>query len=148
MSSINNLQGTIIKDGKVVYSEKLQDELYFAVILMYEPFYAGKNTAGNQESSKLMCQAVITNGKKHTWSNGITSLEEAMVVEIIEGDNVFAALKNELKTKDGFRVWQKDYGYLEREYIIQEKKIKLKMRKVKWLVEVPKINLLEYCKMN
>lgn len=59
MSAINNLKGHIIKDGKVVYLEQIENSLHFAVVLMYESFYDGKNTANYQNSSQLMCEAKL-----------------------------------------------------------------------------------------
>jgi len=34
MAAINNLQGHIVKDGKVVYSEELRPRLFFIFILI------------------------------------------------------------------------------------------------------------------
>jgi hypothetical protein len=148
MSEINNLKGHIIKDGKVVYSEQIENGLHFAIVLMYEPFYSGKNTANHQNSSQLMCEATMTNGNKHTWGNGVMSLDEASMTEIADDNGKFKPLRDELKTKDGFRVWQKDYSYNEYEEEREGKKVKVKTRRVSWLVEVPKQNLLRYCKID
>lgn len=136
MTAINNLKGHIIKDGKVVYSEQLENNLHFAVVLMYEPFYDGKNNDNHQNSSQLICQAVITTGKKHTWGNGVTSIEEAVERQRQDNNGKWPTLQKDLKTKDGHRVWQKDYQYHE------------KTRMVIWLVEVPKLDLLKYCKID
>lgn len=147
MSAINNLKGHIVKDGKVVYSEQIENGLHFAVVLMYEPFYDGKNTANHQNSSQLMCVATMTTGNKHTWGNGVMSLDEASVFEEVEATEKFKPLREELKTKDGFRVCQKDYQYNEYEKEKEGKKVKVKTRRVIWLVEVPKLDLLRYCKI-
>jgi hypothetical protein len=147
MSAINSLKGCIIKDGKVVYSEQIEDSLYFAIILMYSPFYDGKNSNNHQNSSQLMCEAVITTGNKHTWGNGAVSLNTASEIEKADENGKFKPLR-ELETTEGFRVWQKDYQYKEYEVEKDNKKIKIKTRRVIWLVEVPKINLLQYCKIN
>lgn len=148
MSAINNLKGHIIKDGKVVYSEQIENGLHFAVVLMYEPFYNGKNTANHQNSSQLMCEAVMTTGNKHTWGNGVMSLDNASVIEKIEVNEKWKPLREELKTKDGFKVWQKDYQYNEYEEEKDGKKVKVKTRRIIWLVEVPKLDLLRYCKID
>lgn len=148
MSAINNLKGHIVKDGKVVYSEQIENGLHFAVVLMYEPFYDGKNSSNHQNSSQLMCEAIMTTGNKHTWGNGVMSLDEASVIEKIEATEKWKPLRDELKTKDGFRVWQKDYQYNEYEEQKDGKKVKVKTRRVSWLVEVPKLDLLRYCKID
>lgn len=148
MSAINNLKGHIVKDGKVVYSEQIENGLHFAVVLMYEPFYEGKNTSHHQNSSQLMCEALITTGNKHTFGNGVGSLEEACVVEKADDAGRFKSLREDIKTKDGFRVWQKDYAYNEHEEEKGGGKTKVKTRSVIWLVEVPKLELLRYCKID
>lgn len=147
MSAINNLKGHIVKDGKVVYYELIESGLHFAVVLMYEPFYDGKNSNNHQNSSQLICEAIMTTGNKHTWGNGVMSLDEASVFEKIEATEKWKPLR-ELKTKDGFRVWQKDYQYNEYEEEKDGKKVKVKTRRVSWLVEVPKLDLLRYCKID
>lgn len=134
MSAINNLKGHLVKDGKVVYSEQLEPGLHFMVILMYEPFYEGKNTANHRNSSQLICEAVMSTGVKQAWGNGVISIEEAATMQQADEKGKFPPLREELRTKDGFRVWQQDYQYSE------------KSRKVAWLVEVPKNELLRLCK--
>ena len=148
MSAINNLKGHIVKDGKVVYSEQIENGLHFAVVLMYEPSYDGKNTANHQNSSQLICEATMTTGNKHTCGNGVMSFDEASVIEKIEVTEKWKPLREELKTKDGFRVWQKDYQYNEYEEKRDGKKVKVKTRRLSWLVEVPKLDLLRYCKID
>lgn len=122
MSAINNLNGRIVRDGKVVYSEQVENGLYFAVILMYEPFYEGKNTDNYQNSSQLTCKAIMTNGNRHTWGNGVVSLDDASVFEKSDSNGKFKPLREELRTKDGFRVWQKDYQHNEYEEELDGKK--------------------------
>ncbi len=148
MSVINNLKGRIVKDAKVVYLEQIENGLYFAVVLMYEPFYDGKNASNHQNSSQLMCEAIMTTGNKHTWGNGVISFDEASIIEKSDYNGKFKPLREELKTKDGFRVWQKDYSYNEFEEEISGKKVKIRTRRISWLVEVPKIDLLRYCKID
>lgn len=145
MSAINNLKGHIVKDGKVVYSEQIENGLHFSVVLMYKPFYDGKN---HQNSSELMCEAIMTTGNKHTWGNGVISLDEASIIEKADDNGKFKQLREELKTKDGFRVWQKDYSHSEHEEEKDGKKVKVKTRRVGWLVEVPKLDLLRFCKID
>ena len=145
MAAINNLKGHIVKDGKVIYSEQLENGLHFVVILMYEPFYEGKNANNYQMSSRLICEALITTGNKHTYSNGTISLEEASTLEKIKENEKWKSLCTDLSTKDGFRVYQKDYQYNDYEKEEEGKKIKLKTRRVTWLVEVPKLELLRIC---
>lgn len=150
MAAINNLKGTPVKDGKVIYSEQLETSLHFAVILMYEPFYEGKNTANHQHSTQLFCEAVMTTGAKHTWGNSIVSLEEADWFEKVKATEQFKPLREELKTNDGFKVWQVAYYFGEHEEKEKDEKgndvkVKYKTRRVKWLVEVPKIAMLKFC---
>lgn len=145
---MNNLKGHIVKDGKVVYSEPLENGLHFAVILMYEPFYDGKNSANHQNSSQLICESMITTGAKHNWSNGVVSLEAASEIERIYDNQNWKPLRQDIKTKDGFRVWQKDHQYNEYDEEKNGKKIKVKQRCLIWLVEVPKLDLLKYCKID
>jgi len=150
MAAINNLKGTPVKDGKVVYSEQLETSLHFAVILMYEPFYEGKNIANHQHSTQLYCEALITTGSKHTWGNGINSLDEADWFEKVKSTDQFKPLREELKTIDGFKVWQIAYKFDEHEEKEKDEngkeiKVKYKTRRVKWLVEVPKMSMLKLC---
>lgn len=125
MSAINNLKGHIVKDGKVVYSEEIENGLIFAVVIMYEPY-------SKSSSSQLICEAIMTNGNKHTWSNGVISLDDAFVVEK-SIDGKFTELRKELKSRDGFRIWQSE------EFNNGD------TRKLSWKIEVPKNDLLKYC---
>lgn len=140
MSSTNNLKGTVIKDGRIVYYEKLEKGLYFYVTLKYEPFYDGKNTQYHQDSSQIMIEATISNGERFNYSNGVTCISEAKYTEISDEKGKFKDLE-ELTTKDGFRVWQQDYNFGET-YVLDKPR---KTRTVMWLVEVPKEDLLKYC---
>lgn len=148
MSALNNLQGTIVKDGKVVYLEKIEGSLFFAVVLFYSSFYSGANKNNYQSSSKLECDALMINGngtEKYTYSNGVIGLSEATIIEQVEISDIFEPIRHDLKTKDGFRIWQKDYQYNEFETHKNDLKVKMKSRRVTWLIEVPKIDLLRYC---
>lgn len=143
MAALNNLKGHIVKEGKIVYSEKLEDDLYFTVIMKYEPFF---DEIHHKNSSQLVCEACVTTGNIKSYSNGVKALEPATVVEKIRVDEKFKQLRKEFKTKDGFRVWQKDYMYDDYEEELESgEKIKVKARKVIWIVEVPKLSLLKFC---
>ncbi len=139
MTSINNLKGSFVKDGKVVYSEKLEKNLYFVILVMYEPFYQGKNIAHHQNSSQLFCQALITTNNKHNWGNGIVSLDEAEFFEKVEINQEFKPLKENIKNINNFKIWQVAYNFKEYEDV--NTKIKYKTRNVKWLIEVPKTEM-------
>jgi hypothetical protein len=143
MSAINNLKGHIVKDGTIVYSEQIENSLHFAVVLMYEPFY-DKEYCKN--SSRISCEAIMTTGGKHTYSNNVQSLDDAIIFQKIKVNESWEPLK-ELTTKDGFKVWQKDSQYQDCEELENGKKVKFKKRVLTWLVEVPKLNLLSYCKL-
>lgn len=136
MSAINNLKGHLVKDGKVIYSEQIESGLWFNVVLMYEPFYSNDKTCS---SSKILCEAVMSTGNKHTWGNGVTSLDDAAIIEYADENGKFKPLRESLKTKDGYRIWQKD--------VQQSDHQELKSRRVIWLVDVPKIDLIRYCKI-
>lgn len=143
MSTINNLKGHLVTDGTIVYSEQIEKGLHFAVVLMYEAFY-DKEYCKN--SSRIACEAIMTNGTKYTYSNKIQSIEDAVVFQKIRANENWGPLR-ELTTKDGFKVWQKDSQYQDCEELENGKKVKFKKRVLTWLVEVPKLNLLNYCKL-
>lgn len=143
MSAINNLKGHIVKDGKVIYYEKLQNDLNFCVILKYEPFYDGKNSNYHQNSSQLTVETLISTGERQTYSNGVSGITEAKFIETADEKGKFEPLQ-ELTTKDGFRVWAQEYNFGE---ITIEGKTR-KTRVVIWLVEVPKLELLKFCKID
>jgi len=132
MTALNNLKGHIVRDGKVVYSEELEPKLQFAVIEMYEPFYEKGNYSS---SSKLWLEACITTGEKHTWSNGVQSLDETQEQEIVLLTENFRELRH-LKTSQGFRVWES--------VMAEGKTEKTKYRTIKWCVEVPKEALSKF----
>lgn len=136
MTSINNLQGHKVKDGKVVYSEEIEPKIVFAVIEMYEPNYVKENYGG---SSKLWLESCITTGREHTWSNGISSLEEVQEYEKVPAINNFRELKK-LKTLQGFEVWEHAYGIKN----FEDNGINMKSRFIKWIVEVPKKELAQF----
>jgi len=136
-----SLKGHIAKDGGDVYTERLDNGLLFIITCTYAPYYAGSNSANHQSSSQLICEAIITNGIRHTWGNGIISHIAAVETEIADEKGNFKPLAPELKTKEGFRVWQKDYQYSSYE----EKGKTIKTRNLIWLVEVPKKELLNFC---
>lgn len=122
MTALNNLKGHIVKDGKVIYEEVLDNGLLFIIIEIYEPSYTKENYAN---SSNLWLEAVITDGNKHTWSNGIISLNDIEEQESRDGNGNFRTL-NQLKTKDGFKVWEHEHA------------ITSISRRIKWIIEVPK----------
>jgi hypothetical protein len=136
MSAINNLGGRIVVDGKVVYIEKLDLNIFFAVVEMYEPKYVKENYG---ISSSLLLNAFITNGVKYQHSNSIVSFLDIDYQETIDQQDEFSELK-ELKTSQGFRVWQHQY-YIQK---FNEDGKKKKARRVKWLVEVPKEELSKF----
>jgi len=137
MSAINNLKGHIVKDGKVVYSEELEPHIIFAVIQLYEPKYEKHNYSN---CSRLLLKTIITTGEKYIFSNGVESLIDAERIEEINEDENFETLR-EIKTLQGFKVWESSFG--ENNYL-NTKKIKKKSRKVKWIVEVPKNELVKF----
>jgi len=136
MSAINNLKGHIVKDSKVLHYERLENNLYFAVVLMYEPIYDG---GGFKNSSNLSCLAIMTTGNKTNYGNGVVALDDAVYIEN-EINGCFSDLR-QTTTKDGYVVSQKAYNYTE--INIDDKKIRRRM--VKWVVEVPKNDLIKYC---
>ena len=139
MSLIKNLIDNTVENGRVVYSEEIEKGLHFVILMTYESFYNGKNTNNHQGSSHLTCEALMTTGGRH-----IFYLNKAKEHQTEDISGNFKPLREELKTKNGFKVWQKDYQYDEREKIKDGKKIKFKTRNVIWLVEVPKINLSNF----
>lgn len=144
MSLINNLIDNTVENGKVVYSEEIEKGLHFVILMTYESFYNGKNTNHHQGSSHLTCEALMTTGSRYTYGNGVFYLNKAKEHQTEDTSGNFKPLREELKTKNGFKVWQKDYQYDEREKIEEGKKIKFKTRNVIWLVEVPKMDLLNF----
>ncbi len=90
----------------------------------------------------------MTTNNKYVYGNGVIGLDEASIFEKADDNGKFKPLRDEFKTKDGFRVFQKDYQYNEKEEEKEGKKTKIKTRRVTWLVEVPKNDLLRYCKID
>lgn len=146
MASINSLKGKIVKDGRIVYSEKLENGLYLNVIIKYTPFYDGKNCNYYQSSSELTIETLISNNNYQNYSNGAISLNDVIEYQITDEKGNFSKLEKEFKTKDGYRVWQKDYNYQESTMEVDGNKIKTKTRNVVWLVEIPKLDLIKYIK--
>lgn len=136
MTAINNLKGHIVNDGEVVYSEELKPNLHFVVVQMYEPKYIKPNYG---DSSKLWLEASITTGETHNWSNGVKSLIESKEIEKIKEGDSFRELRT-LKTSQGFSVFEHAYG----ESYFEKDGVKMKSRRVKWLVEVPKQELAKF----
>jgi hypothetical protein len=111
MAAINNIKGLVIKDGKVVYSEKLENGLYFCVILMYNLSDIRNNLV---RSSELDCTCIISNGEKINYSNGVIGLNQALEIEhIVNGE--FKDL-GVIYTKDKYKVYQVDYDYRDKEH--------------------------------
>lgn len=137
MSSINNFKGHIVGDGKVVYSEKLTENIFFIVSLKYEPKFSNGYC---NESSALTCEAFISNGSKHQYGNGTISFEDSKYVEEIELTAMFKEL-NCLYTKAGYKCEEKPHTIENFEY----NGVKMKRRTVKWTVIVPKEELLKFC---
>ena len=136
MGAVNNLEGDIVKYGKLVYSEKLSNGLYFMVVLMYKPHYEGKNH-WRCDSSEIKIECSITTGEKETWSNGVISYCDAFKIELINHDEKFKDVESPVLTKDGFVVKQVIFN---EEYIGNNFK---KSRHLKYFVHVPLKNLME-----
>lgn len=136
MTAINNLAGHIVHDGIVVYDELLEPNLHFVVVEKYEPKYEKGNYSN---SSALWLATTISTGEKHTFSNGVISLIDAGENETIKEKDDFRPLRK-LKTSHGFPVWESVYG--EKHY--EHDGVKLKVRTVKWIVEVPKKELASF----
>jgi hypothetical protein len=143
MAGINNFQGRVIKDGSIVYSEKLQNGLYFILVLTYEPYYDGVNILNFQSSSQLHCVALISDCSKHHWSNGVISVDDYIIIEKVYGDDSFGIIASDFKTKDGFNVSQSDFCY--QDYFEEKKgvRVRVRTRKLIWIVEVPKLQMIE-----
>lgn len=128
MTSLNNCHGHIINDGSILYEEYLEDGVIFVVIQKYEKSYVKENFG---DSSHFCLEAIIYNGNKHTYSNGVISLTNNDRQEF----EPFPKLR-EIKTKDGFRVFEHAYFHHE----VDNKKC----RRVIWLIEVPKEDLKKF----
>lgn len=130
MTAINNLRGYIVKDGRVIYSEKVEDAVIFVVIEKYLPFIDEKNFV---TSSVVWLEAAVTTGEEHRWTNGVLSLKENMRQEIAP----FPELRT-LVSKDGYRLWEHAHSH----YPLNG----TPSRRVMWLVEVPKEELIKFAK--
>jgi hypothetical protein len=141
MAVINNIKGLVIKDGKVVYSEKLENGLYFCVILMYNLSDIRNNLV---RSSELDCTCIISNGEKINYSNGVIGLNQALEIEhIVNGE--FKDL-GVIYTKDKYKVYQVDYDYRDKEHRqVLKNSNSVEYRSVGWIVEIPKKDLLNIC---
>ena len=144
MSALNTLKGQMIKDYQVKYKEKLPNGLWFYIILRYNSGYNSKEFY--RSSSEIYIDAVITDGNLNTYGNNVLSYKEVEKHEDILKSESFLALSVEIKTKDGYRVWQEEYNKKEYSQEIENNKSqKRKSRTTKWLVEVPKEDLLKIC---
>lgn len=128
MTSINNLRGRIISDGKVVYSEELKKGIVLAIIQKFD-----------SNESILTIEATITSGLKHTWGNGVVSLIEAQEIEQVQVDQNFRDLTT-LTTIHGFKVKEYEYNKIE----FNRGDTKIKERNIRWLIEIPKEDLIKF----
>jgi hypothetical protein len=141
MAALNNLQGDVIKDGKVLYKEKIKDGMYVMVVCLYQGKYEGKNN-WRHESSRMFIQAFVSNGDSHTHSNGVTSLTDWYEHENVFNQKDFKLLEEPFTTEQGFIITQYSDGthnYLKDNEIVYT-------RTLKYTVEIPKeflINLLK-----
>ena len=140
MSAINTLRGKFIKDYSVKYREKIENGLWLYVILKYVPIDTNKFNS-IKFSSEIEINAIITDGKQQSWSNNVISYNEVTTYEDIKETDNFKDLSPILYTKNGYKVWQ---DLEEREYI-SENREKRKIRQTKWLIEIPKYELLKMC---
>lgn len=140
MSAVNNMRGHLVKDGRVVYLEKIEHNLFFVVVVMYESMYE-KNM---YNSSCLMIEAMMVTGEKTTFGNGVVSYEIASISERIYPTEKWQQMRPELKSKDGFIIKQKDYNYNEWDELNGDKKVNVKQRSVSWFIDVPKEDLIKF----
>lgn len=82
MSAINNLKGKITKDYEIVHNELLSNGLNFIIVCMYY-------------KTTFLIDCFITNGDKHTYSNGVISFADAYAKTESKG----------VITKDGFECY-------------------------------------------
>ena len=144
MSTLNTLKGHFVKDYSVKYKEKLSNGLWFYVIFKYDSGYKSKEFY--RSSSELYIETIITDGNLNSWSNNVLSYKEATIHEDILKSESFLPLAEEIRTKDGYRVWQEVYNKVEYTQELEKGKTeKRKSRVTKWLVEVPKEDLLKIC---
>ncbi len=134
----------MIKDYQVKHKEKLSNGLWFYIILRYNLGYNSKEFY--RSSSEIYIDAIITDGNINTYGNNVLSYREIEKYEDVLKSESFLPLSAELTTKDGFRVWQEEYAKSEYTLEFDDKKSeKRKRRTTKWLVEVPKEDLLKFC---
>jgi len=72
MSALNNLNGKITKDHKIVYNELLSNGLRFIIVWMYY-------------KTTFQIDCFITDGDKYTFSNGVISFNDAYAKEQSKG---------------------------------------------------------------
>ena len=141
MAAINNLRGHLVKDGRVVYSEKIKDGLYVKVILKYEPFYDGKNKMNHQNGSQIMIETVITDGSTHNWGNGVHSFNEKIDYEEVKKGESFRKLKS-FDTESGITIKESAYRFGEKE---DKDGVKYSTRYVITTAVIKKSDLLKMC---
>lgn len=134
MTAINNFRGTIVREGRVIYSEEIEPNLSFCIIQMYRPF---SDKEGTPHSSGIYIEACITTGEVYNWSNGVKSLEPAEEWEKKIKKEDFRSL-HDSKTKDGFKMCE----VVSREYF--DKEDQTYNRRITWIVEVPKEALIKF----
>ena len=125
---INNLKGYIVKDGSILYLEKLKDNLFFAIIEMYEKNYERFEHKGS--SDLFIKTGIVKSDNPHKWTNGVMSLLDAEEQESVKSNEEFRQLSENIITKDGCIV--KEVSLFEG---IGEG---IKYRTLKWWIEVPK----------
>lgn len=128
MSAINNLDGKRVKDGRVLYNEKVAPDVFFTVFALFDP-----------TDSRFLLFADMTNGTVHTYTNGVVAMDKATVLRTVGPAEKLPGLDADLATADGLRVFQK-MGE------VYESKDGSKQRRDQWWVEVPKDKLLAYLK--
>lgn len=127
MGAINNLDGKKIKDGKVLHNERVAADCYFSVFALYD-----------SADNRFLLYAEMTNGKVHTWSNGVTSMCDATVLRSWSKDEKPPKLDDDLQTNAGYRVYQKPGVIYENHHDDS------KTRRDEWYVEVPKEKLMSF----
>lgn len=73
MASINNLGGKVVKDGKVVYSEEIDQGVLFVVIMKFDPYSIFEQGGSSTLSIET---AVIKEGARQNYSNGVIGLSD------------------------------------------------------------------------
>jgi len=139
MATKNNLKGSLVKDFKVVYSEKLKNNLYVKVIMKYMPFYDGKNRSNYQCSSQIEIESVVTSGGTYEYSNGTHAIEPKETIERIGKDESFRKLES-FVADSGIKIRETAYAYSSGD--------DYKSRRVIWLAEINKDDLLKMCLNN